>query len=102
MNEMPMIRIVKMKFKPENVAAFVQLFEERKLMIRAQEGCTHLALLRDIDDAAVFFTYSYWNDPKYLEKYRTSEFFADTWAKTKALFAAPAAAWSVRQQVVLD
>jgi hypothetical protein len=34
MNEMPMIRIVKMKFKPENVAAFVQLFEERKHMIR--------------------------------------------------------------------
>lgn len=102
MKEERMIRIVRMKFKPENVASFVQLFEERKHLIRAQEGCTHLELLRDIDDVDVFFTYSYWNDPKYLEQYRNSEFFAETWSKTKALFADRASAWSVRQHVVLE
>ncbi|RYE00336.1 MAG: hypothetical protein EOP54_00715 [Sphingobacteriales bacterium] len=46
MNSPKMIRIVKMRFRPECVEDFKQLFEERKEMIRAQEGCTHLELLR--------------------------------------------------------
>lgn len=96
-----MIRIVKMCFRPECVEDFKALFEARKEMIRGQEGCTRLELLRDINDANVFFTYSFWDDPKYLEQYRKSEFFADTWVKTKALFAEKAAAWSVEQEVVL-
>lgn len=96
-----MIRIVKMCFRPECVDDFKQLFEERKAMIRAQEGCTHLELLRDINNPSVFFTYSFWEGPQYLEQYRHSAFFADTWARTKALFAEKAAAWSVAQEVVL-
>ncbi len=97
-----MIRIVKMCFRPECVEDFKQLFEERKALIRAQEGCTYLELLRDIDNPSVFFTYSFWEDPEYLEQYRRSAFFADTWARTKALFAEKAAAWSVAQEVVLS
>lgn len=97
-----MIRIVKMSFRPECVEDFQQLFEERKAIIRTQEGCTHLELLRDINHPNVFFTYSFWEEPKYLEQYRNSEFFADTWAKTKALFAEKAAAWSVAQEVVVQ
>lgn len=97
-----MIRIVKMRFRTECVEDFKALFEARKEMIRAQEGCTHLQLLRDINDPDVFFTYSFWQAPEYLEQYRNSDFFADTWAKTKALFAEKAAAWSVDQQVVLE
>jgi len=97
-----MIRIVKMSFRPECVEDFQQLFEERKAIIRGQEGCTHLELLRDINHPNVFFTYSFWEEPKYLEQYRNSEFFADTWAKTKALFAEKAAAWSVAQEVVVQ
>ncbi|MBL7707059.1 MAG: antibiotic biosynthesis monooxygenase [Taibaiella sp.] len=96
-----MIRIVKMCFRPECVEDFKQLFEERKALIRAQEGCTHLELLRDINNPSVFFTYSFWQDPEYLEQYRQSAFFADTWARTKALFAEKAAAWSVAQEVVI-
>lgn len=96
-----MIRIVKMCFKPEHVEDFKALFEERKHLIRVQEGCTHLELLQDINDPCVFFTYSFWQAPEYLEQYRNSDFFADTWSKTKALFASKAAAWSVAQQVVL-
>jgi len=84
------------------VEDFKQLFEERKALIRAQEGCTYLELLRDIDNPSVFFTYSFWEDPEYLEQYRRSAFFADTWARTKALFAEKAAAWSVAQEVVLS
>lgn len=90
-----------MQFKPEHIETFKALFEERKERIRAQEGCTHLELLQDINQPNIFFTYSIWEDPKYLEQYRKSEFFEDTWSKTKALFEAKAAAWSVAQNVVL-
>ncbi len=97
-----MIRIVKMCFKAEHIEDFKALFEARKEKIRAQEGCTHLELLQDINNAQIFFTYSFWEDPKYLEQYRTSDFFADTWAKTKALFAEKASAWSVEQKVIVE
>lgn len=96
-----MIRIVKMSFVPERVPEFLALFEERKTMIRAQQGCTHLELLKDIDQDHIYFTYSHWDGPEYLEQYRQSAFFADTWARTKALFQDKAQAWSVAQEVVL-
>lgn len=96
-----MIRIVKMQFKPECIETFKALFDERRSAIRAQAGCTHLELLQDIDEPSIFFTYSFWQHPSYLEQYRQSEFFADTWAKTKALFAGKASAWSVEQKVIL-
>lgn len=96
-----MIRIVKMQFKPEHIQAFKALFEERRSLIRAQDGCTHLELLQDINDPSVFFTYSFWQGPEYLEQYRQSAFFADTWTRTKALFASKPAAWSVRQEVLM-
>lgn len=97
-----MIRIVKMTFVPERVPEFLQLFAERKERIRNQEGCTHLELLKDIAQDNVYFTYSYWDAPEYLEQYRCSDFFADTWKHTKALFADKAQAWSVNREVVLD
>ncbi len=91
-----MIRIVKMTFKPEEIANFEQLFLERKEKIRSCEGCTGLQLLQDKTNPAIFFTYSHWQDPTYLEMYRTSPLFADTWKTVKAWFAAPAEAWSVK------
>ncbi len=90
-----------MQFKPEYIEAFRALFEERKEKIRTQEGCTHLELLQDINNPCIFFTYSFWDAPQYLEQYRTSAFFDDTWSKTKALFAEKAEAWSVEQKVVI-
>ena len=95
------IRIVKMTFVPERVPAFLDLFENRKERIRGQEGCHHLELLKDIAQDNVYFTYSYCVGPEYLEQYRMSDFFADTWKHTKALFADKAQAWSVSREVVL-
>jgi heme-degrading monooxygenase HmoA len=52
-------------------------------------------LLRFTDDPRVLFTLSIWENPEALEAYRRSELFQNTWAKTKALFAEKAEAWSV-------
>jgi quinol monooxygenase YgiN len=87
-------RIVKMTFKPELVADFLALFHASKSEIRNAPGCMHLELLQCTDASHVFFTYSHWRDTESLDLYRRSEVFAYVWPRTKALFAAPAEAWS--------
>ena len=95
------VRIVKMSFQPDLVPQFVALFEERKQQIRQVAGCRHLELWQDQSEAHIFFTYSHWEDEAALNQYRSSDFFKDTWRRTKALFQDKAEAWSVGQRVVL-
>lgn len=90
-------RIVKMTFKPERVDDFLSVFAESGPRIRAFEGCAHVALLRCTDPDNVFFTYSFWESEAHLEKYRRSELFRDTWARTKVLFDDRPEAWSTRE-----
>ena len=84
-----------MTFRAEGVEEFVAMFEERKATIKAYPGCTHLELWQDSKNTAIFFTYSKWDSEAHLDHYRFSEFFKDTWGRTKALFAQKAQAWSV-------
>jgi quinol monooxygenase YgiN len=88
-------RIVKLTFHPEKVADFMEVFEESKTKIRAFEGCFGMELLKNMDAPYVLFTKSLWNDAAALEKYRHSELFQKTWARTKIHFAAKAEAWSL-------
>lgn len=96
------VRIVQMTFHPENVPSFLDLFEERKSMIRNFQGCKHLELWQDAHSENIFFTYSIWESEQHLDHYRFSELFKDTWTKTKALFTEKAKAWSVKQRIVLN
>jgi heme-degrading monooxygenase HmoA len=86
-------RIVKMTFRVDEIEAFLQLFEERKELIRNFEGCTH--------NPALFFTYSLWDSEEHLNQYRASHFFDDTWALTKQKFAAKPEAWTLEQRHIL-
>lgn len=84
-----------MTFREDAVDTFVsEVFENSKDKIRAFPGCRHMELLRQTGESNVLFTLSYWDDEAALNNYRNSELFADTWRKTKALFAAKAEAWS--------
>lgn len=87
-------RIVKMTFKPERCDEFLEIFDRYKHKIRAAEGCHHLELLRLTKNGNVFFTYSRWQEEKYLEIYKNSPTFAVVWPQTKALFESPAEAWT--------
>jgi quinol monooxygenase YgiN len=88
-------RIVKMEFREEAVEEFIDVvFEQSKAAIRAFPGCRHMELLRHTRQPNLLFTLSWWDDAEALERYRQSELFQRTWARTKALFAAPAQAWS--------
>ena len=81
------IRIVIMTFQEDKVDDFLKLFETIKKNIRSFDGCQHMELLQENGKKNVFSTYSIWDSELHLDAYRTSEFFEDTWRKTKALFA---------------
>jgi quinol monooxygenase YgiN len=86
-------RIVKMSFMPEKVSEFKMLFEQYKLQIAAAEGCFSLRLLQ-AKERNVFFTFSEWQEEKYLEQYRQSALFAEVWSTTKTFFNAKPEAWT--------
>ncbi len=87
-----------MTFEPENIASFERIFAESSEHIRAFPGCKKLELMRDLNNPAVYFTFSIWESEAHLEAYRKSEFFNRVWAQTKMLFAHKAQAWSLQHQ----
>ncbi len=90
-------RIVKLTFREEEVAAFLQIFETSKEAIRSFPGCEHLELWQSRQNPNVFFTYSLWVGEEALDIYRQSPLFQNTWRQTKALFADKPEAWSLDQ-----
>ena len=88
-------RIVKMTFKSEHINDFQQIFHESQNLIKAFDGCIRLELMKDIEDENTFFTISHWESKEYLDSYRSSYLFKNTWSKVKPLFAEKALAWSL-------
>ena len=89
-----LIRVVRMTFRAESVAQFLQNFDAYKSQIRQFPGFLHLELWQDENDQNVFSTYSHWEDEHVLNQYRDSEIFKSVWAQTKPLFAAKPMAFS--------
>ena len=96
------VRIVKMSFHEKHIEDFLSMFEEKKTLIRASEGCNLLELYQDKTNPEIFFTYSYWEKEENLENYRNSELFKSVWAKTKIFFNDKPLAWSVDKKVSLQ
>ena len=89
------IRIVRMHFTEAGVDEFLSIFNTNREAIRNFEGCTHLELLRDLDDELAFTTVSYWTDTESLDRYRKSELFASVWGRVKTLFSERTQAYSL-------
>lgn len=89
-----LIRLVRMTFHPDAIDRFLILFDATAPKIRDFPGCRHLELWQDERYASILTTYSHWADADALDGYRRSEFFKETWARTKPLFAAPPEAFS--------
>lgn len=87
-------RIVKMTFRTDAAAQFLEIFDQYHNQIRAAEGCCGLKLLRDANEPSIFFTYSLWEDESFLDVYRHSSTFGEVWPQVKPLFAVPAEAWT--------
>lgn len=95
------IRIVRMHFTEAGVEEFLQIFNANKVAIRNFPGCTHLQLLKDMEDPTVYTTLSHWNGPADLENYRKSELFGSVWGRVKTLFAERTQAFSFEKFIEL-
>lgn len=92
-----LVRIVKLTFKNENIADFLQIFEGHREGIKIFKGFSSLELYQEKINPEVFFTYSHWEDEAALENYRKSEYFRDIWSRTKILFSDKPEAWSLQK-----
>lgn len=93
-------RLVRLHIADGHEEEFVEIFQSSQAVISHFEGCRQVRLLRSPDEPGVFFTQSLWDSAAALENYRKSDFFRQTWGKTKSLFDSPASAWSL--EVVED
>jgi len=87
-----------MYFTKDGIEKFLEIFNENADAIRQMEGCTHLELLRDIDDTGHFTTLSTWTRIEQLDQYRASPLFRQVWGRVKMLFARKPVAYSMRQE----
>jgi len=91
------IRIVKMTFRDDSSETFKEFTISIKNTIKSFDGCLKLNVLRDKHNSNTFFTYSHWESEEHLNRYRDSDFFKTTWAKTKQWFADKPEAWTVEE-----
>ena len=94
---MSLIRVVRMTFRPEEVAAFLENFEAHKILIRNFPGCLHLELWQDENQKNIFVTYSHWESEAALNQYRDSQLFKSVWGFTKTLFSEKPQDWSTKK-----
>ena len=95
-----LIRIVRLTLQPARVAEFLRIFQDSEDQIRGMPGCRFLELWQDADEPNVYCTHSHWDSADALNAYRRSALFGQVWPATKALFAAPPVAFSVRPAVL--
>ena len=91
----PLLRIVRLSFMPDKTVDFKEIFSASQPLIAAFDGCLGVEIKADAAFPDVFYTVSHWRSAEDLEKYRHSELFKSTWAKTKVLFKEKAMAYSL-------
>lgn len=84
-----------MEFDPSKTVDFEEIFQSSKPKIEKVTGCHEVELYRDSQKENVYYTHSLWEDEVALNNYRNSEFFADTWSRTKKLFSGKPMAFSL-------
>ncbi len=87
-------RFVKLTFKEREIPTFIQIWEESRIKISSFEGCRFVEMFQSKSPENVCFTYSIWESEDALNKYRHSDLFQKTWARTKALFDGKPEAWT--------
>jgi|GEM_PF-240578 len=93
--EGPILRVVRMAFRPEACEAFDALFRSTQARIAAAPGCCGVTCLPDVEGGSGRTTLSVWRSVRDLEQYRESALFRAVWAETKPGFSAPPVAWSM-------
>ncbi|NQV73783.1 antibiotic biosynthesis monooxygenase [bacterium] len=96
------VRLVHLTIRADQVDAFLKLFERSKHKIKASPGCLHLELIGETDQPHKLSTLSRWDSVSALDEYRNSDFFRETWALSKTMFADRALAQSYQVVSEID
>ncbi len=85
-----------MELLPDKQDLFLDIFDEVKKHIRAQEGCRGLEILKSEEEGNIsIWTISLWKYESDLDRYRSSDLFKQTWSQVKPLFSGKARAWTL-------
>lgn len=88
-------RLVKLTIAADKIADFEEIFVSNQHKIAAFPGCISVKVLRDINNKAIYFTYSIWESEEAINSYRNSELFGSIWPNAKKTFAEKPEAWSL-------
>ena len=91
-----------MHFTDAGVEEFLEIFRVNQNAIRNFPGCSHLELLKDLEDGSVYTTLSHWDAQSNLDRYRQSELFANVWGSVKPLFAERTQAFSLEKFIEVE
>ena len=91
-------RFVKLTFKEDKIEDFINIWNNSREKIAGFEGCNFVEMHQALVPDNVCFTHSIWESEDALNKYRHSDLFAITWAKTKILFDDKPEAWSLNSR----
>ncbi|MCE3008762.1 MAG: antibiotic biosynthesis monooxygenase [Bacteroidetes bacterium] len=89
-----LVRFVTLRFRPDGVAHFMEIFDEVQPRIQSFPGCLYVEVAADPFEPDTYYTLSLWAGADALEAYRSSELFAATWQRTRQLFRAKPSAMS--------
>ncbi|MBB6461623.1 putative quinol monooxygenase [Flammeovirga kamogawensis] len=90
-------RFVRMSFQEDKIEDFKKIFTTIQSTIEGFEGCHSVILLQD-KNVNKFMTFSIWDNEDALNNYRDSDFFKQTWIKTKKMFDDKPEAFSMYKQ----
>ena len=83
---MPIVRLISVSVKPDQVSNAVKLWKEHcaPLMIK-QPGCLSEKLLECVDAPGEFISYSEWDTQASIDKYRSSDAHAEVQKHARGL-----------------
>jgi quinol monooxygenase YgiN len=91
-----MNRIVRLSFEEDKRQDFTKVFKKHQQSMKENfSECISLEAFEDKKQPGLFFTFSVWQEPASLEKYRDSEYFREIWGTIKPWFNEKAQAWSL-------
>ncbi len=73
--KIPLLRIVRMHFRPDVLPDFMVMFQETQPKIAEMPGCLSVELKQDIAQPHVVYTLSHWESEADLNAYRRSDLF---------------------------
>lgn len=90
-------RVVKLTLKEGLKQEFLDIYRARNPKKNNMEGCISVRMFEPTIDSHEVFTISEWENEDYLNLYRETDYFKESWSMLKPLFTERAEAWSLQE-----